>query len=97
MLNSQWRQKDLSELLISHEKTDCDNHVDNDFEVNSDDDDNDFDITDDEMEFNKDWKAQLKLCVAKHRMALVTFYIFVSLKSKGQGIIRHYILCRTEY
>ena len=97
MFNSQWRQKDLSELLILYEKTDCDNNVNNDFEVNSDDDDNDLDITD-EMEFNdEDWKAQLKLRVAKHRMASVTFYFFVSLKSKAQGIMRHYILCRTEY
>ena len=50
-----WSKKcfpdDLSKLLISYEKTDCDNNLDNDFEVNSDDD-NDFGITDDEMEFN---------------------------------------------
>ena len=51
-----WSEKclpdDLSELLISYEKTDCDNNVENDFEVNSDDDSDDFDVTDDEMEFN---------------------------------------------
>ena len=51
-----WSEKcfpdDLSDLLISYEKTDCDNNVHNDFEVNSDNDDDDFDITDDEMEFN---------------------------------------------
>ena len=97
-----WSEKcfpgDLSELLISYQNTDRDNNADNDFEVNSDDDDNNLNITDDEMEFNdEDLKAQLKLCVAKHRMASVTFYFFVSLKSKAQGIMRRYILCRTEY
>ena len=38
--------------LFHIKKKGCDNNVDNDVEVNSDDDDNDFDITDDKMEFN---------------------------------------------
>ena len=40
------------QLLISHDKMDCDNDDDNDFEVNFDDDDDEFDITDEEKEFS---------------------------------------------
>ena len=48
--SEKWFPDDLSELLISYEKTDCDNDVDNDFEVNFDHDDDDY-ITDDEKEW----------------------------------------------
>ena len=51
-----WSEKcfpdDLSDLLISYDKVDCDNNADNDFEVNFDDDDNEFDIANDEKEFS---------------------------------------------
>ena len=51
-----WSKKcfpdDLSDLLISYDKTDCDNDADNDFEVNFDNDDDEFDITGDEKEFS---------------------------------------------
>ena len=53
---AKWSEKcfpdDLSDLLILYDKTDCDNDVDNDFEVNFDDNDDEFDITDDEKEFS---------------------------------------------
>ena len=51
-----WSEKcfpdDFSKLLISYEKTYCDNDVDNDFEVNFDDYNDDFDITDDGKRFS---------------------------------------------
>ena len=53
-----WTEKcfpdDLSDLLISYGKMDCDNDADNDFEVNFDDDEDEFDITDDEKEFSEE-------------------------------------------
>ena len=86
--SEKWFPDDLSELLISYEKTDCDNDVDNDFEVNFDHDDDDY-ITDDEKEFNdENWKTQFNRCVAKFRMTTIIFvYFFVPCwKTKHRGL-----------
>ena len=86
----------LSELLISYEKTDYDNNVDNDLEVNFDDGDDRFDITDDEKGISDEtWKTQIMPSVAKHSITFVMFVLFFvfcwKTKHKGLWDVMYYV------